>query len=550
MKLKTDYMGRLDQCYEVLHKCLVSRDQRRNNYNTLRNYYLYGCGLTDNPDTTYNKIYSHIDQLTSLMFSAETTKFAVTPDEGESIIELKKSIPLSRAVLDEWHACNGDITFGMNLLWAFVFGSSFTKMRWNEKRMELFPVDPVDVGVLREDVQGIHRQDAVVHAYYMTMHQFEQDTRAHPRQSDILKRVSAAPKPREAMAGGTEKIALSQTNPTVVGNLNLNTMFNNRYMPSVSEDLVQVFELYVWDDAENDYTVMTFAEPNVIVWDRPMRDVWIPRELPLTQICPNPDPNYFFGISEVERLIPLQRLRNERMDQVRHLCNLQVKPPKVLSGFAGVTDEMALALDSPNGVINSEIPSAGAKVIQPTIPDDVYKEIREIDTMFEDVSGISGILKGQGESGVRSNSHAKNLANFGSARARKRALVIEDALEKQATLFLQAMQRYDEMHSYRDDDGIQFWPFQFTDSYTVKIDAHSSSPIFVEDQRQLATQMLQLKVIDRESYIDIVDPPMPQLLKMKLKTKIEPAEKAAAQQQAQAEAQKGGGKSKSLKSVK
>jgi hypothetical protein len=317
-------------------------------------------------------------------------------------------------------------------------------------------------------------------------------------------------------------------------------MLNHRDLTTVAEDLIEMCELWVWDSDEHDYQVCTFAEPNQVVWDRPCKDVWVPKEHMFVQICPNPDPNYFYGLSEVERLIPLQRLRNERMDQVRHLLNLQTKPPKVLSGFSGSNDEVALALDSPNGIVVSEIPTAQGKVIQPTIPEDVYREIREIDTMFEEVSGISGILQGKSEPGVRSNAHAKNLAQFGSSRARKRALVIEDSLEKMGTLYVQAFQRYDDKHSYRGEDGIEFHPWQFTEDYVCKIDAHSSSPIFVEDNRTLALKLFEAKAIDRESLIDITDPPMAGLLKLRLETRILPAEKEQAAQAAAAGAKPGG----------
>ena len=51
----------------------------------------------------------------------------------------------------------------------------------------------------------------------------------------------------------------------------------------------------------------------------------------------------------------------------------------------------------------------------------------------------------------------------------------------------------------------------------VKVDAHSNSPIFTEDLRQLAFNMFKAGAIDKESLIDLLEPPMKQLLKEKLK---------------------------------
>ena len=65
----------------------------------------------------------------------------------------------------------------------------------------------------------------------------------------------------------------------------------------------------------------------------------------------------------------------------------------------------------------------------------------------------------------------------------------------------------------------------------VKVDAHSHSPIFTEDLRQLAFNLFKAKAIDTESLLDLLEPPMKQLLKDKLKKK----EQAAAAQPQQQE---------------
>jgi hypothetical protein len=64
----------------------------------------------------------------------------------------------------------------------------------------------------------------------------------------------------------------------------------------------------------------------------------------------------------------------------------------------------------------------------------------------------------------------------------------------------------------------------------VKVDAHSNSPIFMEDLRQLAFNLFKAQVIDKESLLDLLEPPMKQLLKDRLKVmEAKQAEKAAQQ---------------------
>ena len=141
--------------------------------------------------------------------------------------------------------------------------------------------------------------------------------------------------------------------------------------------------------------------------------------------------------------------------------------------------------------------------------------------MFAEASGINAILSGQGEQGVRSQGHAAQLARLGSARAKKRALVIEDTLGKIATQYLKLMGEHDATH-YTDDKGVKFTIDQFTKDYTVKVDAHSNSPIFMEDSRQLAFELFKAQAIDKESLLDLLDPPMKQLLKRRLQKEAQP----------------------------
>ena len=58
---------------------------------------------------------------------------------------------------------------------------------------------------------------------------------------------------------------------------------------------------------------------------------------------------------------------------------------------------------------------------------------------------------------------------------------------------------------------------QFTQDFVVKVDAHSNSPIFMEDMRELAFNLYKAQVIDKESLLDLLEPPMKQLLKDRLK---------------------------------
>lgn len=305
------------------------------------------------------------------------------------------------------------------------------------------------------------------------------------------------------------------------------------YVAKVATELVKMSELYVYDNKECDFRVITLADPYVVVFDRPINRMFVPDEIPFVQICPNPKHDYFFGGSDVERLIPLQMMRNDRMCQVRRMMDQQANPPTSLMGFDGMTDEMKLAIDSPGGWITNDSPASKVERLTPQIPADLFADIMKIDAMFEEMSGINNVMSGRGEAGVRSTGHASELARLGSARVKKRALVVEDSLEKVATLYLQMLQRFDDKTQLQANDKARtpFVPAQFTSDFIVKVDAHSNSPIFMEDLANKASELMQAHAITREQFIRMLHMPMEQLLLDELANKIEPAEAKAQDEQ-------------------
>jgi len=505
----------------------VSREDRRPDYAGLRSWYLFGNGPSETP-AIYNKIYPHIDQLTSFLYSAETTRFSINIGAAVDEAEHTKIPTLTRALNDEWLNSNADQVFSQAVSWSLAYSSTFVKLIINNG-IHPYMVEPACMGVLREDSPYTDRQEAIVQTYYITKSELYARLYSHPKREQIVKRVSATQHERTEVSNGVEKIILSASNPTMYGNVNLDLSGLNKYKAVVAEETVEMTELWVWNDDTNDYQVVTKADPDIIIYDRSGESIFLKGELPFIQICPNPQYDYFWGTSEVARLIYLQQLRTKRMTEILDLLSKQVSPPTALIGFTGILDEKNFALNRAGGLLATDMPNAKVEKLAPTIPPDLFKEIGEIDAMFEEASGISSILQGKGESGVRSTGHASQLARLGSSRAKKRALVIEDSLEKLATLYLKCMQVYDNTH-FKDVKGNKFIAEQFTKDFVVKVDAHSNSPIFMEDLRQLAFNLFKAQVIDKESLLDLLEPPMKQLLKDRLKVMEQKAAEKAAQQ--------------------
>jgi hypothetical protein len=500
---------------DLMYKCSVSHEERRADYASLRSWYLFGNDASD-PPAIFNKIYPHIDQLSSFLYSAETTRFSIEIGASVAPMEQKRIPVLVKALHDEWQNSNADQVFSTALNWALAYNSTFIKLVVNDG-IHPYMVEPASMGVLREDAQYTDRQEAIMQTYYITRSELYARLYSHPKRDSIIKRVSANQHPEQsAIPEGLDRIMTSQIDPTMYGNVNLDLGGINRYKARVAEDTIMMQELWVWNDDTMDYQVVTIAEPQVLIYDRPGESVFLKGELPFVQICPDPQYDYYWGQSEVQRLVFLQQMRNKRIEEILELLERQVNPPTAISGFTGILDEKNFALNRAGGLLASDMPNAKVDRLPPNIPNDLYDSVREIDVMFAEVSGISNVLSGRGETGVRSQGHASQLARLGSSRAKKRALITEDALEKVATLYLKLMQAYDNKH-FTDDDGNKFIAAQFTDDYVVKVDAHSNSPIFTEDLRDLAFNLFKAQAIDRASLIDLLEPPMKQLLLDRLK---------------------------------
>jgi hypothetical protein len=514
MRIPTNNADREVFYLDLMQKCLVSRESRKADYTSLRSYYLFGAG-PEQPPAYFNKIHPHIDQLTSFLYSAETTRFSISLGAAVNENEQYKTPVLTQALNDEWLNSNADQVFSMAMTWSLVYNTSFIKLVYN-RGIHPYMIDPSSMGVLREDIPYTDRQEALIQTYYVTKSELYARLYSHPQRQAIIDRVVSGIKISDNdMPNAVNRIVMSQSGSTIYGNVNLDLNGVNRYVADVAEDTIEMKELWAWNDDTQDYQVVTIASPDVVIYDRPGASMFLKGECPFIQICPNPQYDYLWGQSECQKLIQLQELRNMRMGEILDLLSKQVNPPTVYSGVSGIVDEKFLALNRAGTYIASDMPGAKVDRLAPTMPPDLFQVIHEIDGMFSEVSGISNVLSGRGESGVRSQGHASQLARLGSSRAKKRALIVEDSLEKVATLYLKLMQSYDDTH-FKDAQGNMFIAEQFTKDYVVKVDAHSNSPIFTEDLKQMAFNLFKVGAIDKESLLDMVEPPMKQLLKEKL----------------------------------
>jgi hypothetical protein len=509
MRIPKEPLQRQEFYIDIMQKCLVSQAERSAMYSTLRSYYLFGSGVDAAP-AHYNKIYPHIDQLSSFMYSADTTRFSINIGASQPK-SFHKMIPaLTKGLHDYWLNSNADQVFAQALNWSLCYNSTFVKLVWRNG-IHPYMVEPQVFGVLREDTPYTDRQEAVLQEYYMTRSELYSRLYAHPRREEIIEAMSFAEQEVKHYPEGVERLVTSAIDPTIYGNVQMNLAGSQNYVPRIGEPTVKMYELWIFDDEINDYCCVTIAEPRVVIYDRPSKSLFLEGEQPFVQVCPSPQYDYYWGQSETQRLVFLQEMRNKRVSQVLELLDKQVSPPKAIMGFTGILDEKNFALNRAGSFISTDMPNAKVEEFAPNIPNDIFREIAEIDAMFAEASGITSVLSGRGETGVRSQGHASQLARLGSSRAKRRALIVEDSLEKIATLYLKMMQVYDDT-VYTDTDGNKFIASQFTDDFVVKVDAHSNSPIFMEDLRELTFNLYNAGAISKSRLVELLEPPMKDIL--------------------------------------
>jgi len=535
---------------DLIQKCNASRETRRQFYKTLRAYFLFGTqeyGLSNGP--RYNKIYPHLDQLASFMFSPETTRFSIKLGPSVNLAEQEKVMPMLDLLHIQWHDNGVDQQVRNAIRWAGCYGSMFLKFRWKswDRKKEngeadhtgecqSFLVEPHNIGVLREDKPRLQSQEAFCETYYITKSQLrnELESGCHARTEEIVAVAQGGHKEDIGTSAGPidRLIVTNITGGSITGNASLwATPLQSMYKPVTTEDLVEMQELYVYDDDISDYRIITFMQPSEVIWDRPIGKMFVDGSIPYVEFALNPAYDYFWAHSECEKLIPLQDMRNERIEDIRHLLRMQARPSASATGVnGGIPDEMQLALETPSGILALDSPAAQIKVNERTIPQDIWRDVAAIDDMFNEMSGLPAVNQGRGAPGVRSEGHAQLLSQMGSTRAKDRALVVEDSLDEVATLLVKIIRKYDKSELRESNQGgVQFMPAQFPDDFEAKVDGHSNSPIFTENHEARVFALLDRKVIDREEALELLDIPMRDLLKKKLTQVIEPAEAAAKQ---------------------
>jgi hypothetical protein len=539
MKLPDTKKALADEAVNIAKQCLADQQDRMDQYVRWRNYVYTGSSDASKP-SILNKVGTHIDRLSSHLFSPSEARFLVEFGVAAAKEWQNREYFISRLLSDEFHGCDADLIFGEGVFWALAYGACLTKTLWSvghdkdgqEHGGLPAPhlVMPYQFGVWRPDVNGLDRQEALCNVNYIGRSELWRRLSGRKDRESILQKVTQIQRDRteddidnivhQVIIGGITPVTQG-TRSGVKGNVD---PFNFISLPQLSNettrDLVRFVELWVRDDDTGDYTTLQYVEPDILIEGHEQkRNIYMSGYQPFRLIQPNVQRGLFWGRSEIADLQLMQDVLAGRIDDVAHLWKLRARPPRGLSGFTQLTDEARAAFSTPDGLIMNENPGAKIENLAPELPPETFQQIESVIRWFDDTSGFPSMMRGEGEPGVRSEQQSDRMQRTAGARLRDRALIVERQCGDMGSLLL-ALMREKNADAYTDPRANDSWSLdQMPDDVKVTVDSHSASPAFSQDNRQTYFALAKLGAVTPKALIRALHPPHTDMILEELEKK-------------------------------
>jgi hypothetical protein len=541
----------------------------------------------------FNKTYASLDDLESLLFSPVSLKFAITdPDLPNIVNEYKGRVAASR-IRKFCRQTDSDNKISQAVGIALRKGLGILKLNTVNKEFNTQLVQPENFGVLHENYTALDADmEAFTHRMLITPAQFRNLIRGRPDEADLKERAKTHMK---SLSGGLKDASASAMN-IVTGGLypfqaaGSGLPNQSRGLvdwmsqpkadidPAVDSAMLELDELWVWDDNRGDWTTFQIIGEDILIGGKyqltsafsyntyaKQTDPVLKGSQPFSLFCPNPVPDYFWGSSEVTRLVLLQEAINSRITGINKMLRKQEEPATKFVGSTGVNQQALSRFNKPGGYWTDSNPNAKIErdIIQ--IPEALWMSLHEYERMFDEMMGLPPIAKGQGEAGVRSAQHAETLVRMFSPRFKDRALLIERDVEKFGALMLDMARAHVDQKMIAwvpkeaagfEDSSTQgeekllvppakgLVPVTFTfadlpDDVSLTVDSHSSSPAFSQDAKELAFSLQRIGAMSPAELVDHVDVTDPDELRANImRREIGRAEAAAKEQEMKAQSHK------------
>lgn len=547
---------------DVANQCMSSRVNRTNRGVFYQNYVDTGSADPAVP-AVYNKLFASIDDIESLLFSPVSLRFHIGDPDIPNIVNEAKGRAAAARIRNFYRQCDADSMLSQAVNCGLIKGAGIIKQGFAHKQMATWLVQPEDFGVLRENHPKLdENMGAFTHSMLITQSQFESLIHGRTDRADLMRKAKNYL--RES-AGGLTDTKGSAMNIVVGGLYPLQAAAQGGVNPTrglvdwmgtpkaqldpmIEQSLMQLNETWVWDDQREDWaTFQTIGDDMMIMGADMIQNAlaFDPKTLtsapclkgvhPYSPFRPNPVPTYFWGASEVQRLIFLQEAINSRINGTNKMLRQQEDPTTRITGSSGVNQTAWSKYKKPGGYYVEGNPNAKIEKDRVEIPQDLWSSLHEYERMVDELMGLPPVAKGHGEKGVRSGNHADALIRMFSPRFKDRALLIERDVEHCGALTLDLARAHDakklvcwvpaeqagvENVSSKEEMEMLIPPakglvpvwFSFADlpdDVTLTVDEHSSSPAFSAAAEKLVWDMLKTGImspVDAVEHLDVTDP--------------------------------------------
>jgi hypothetical protein len=529
---------------ELADECMASAEERGMVYARAAQYYY--TGTHDSRAAIYNKCKPFIDKLAGFLMQPTDVRFAMIYDDNESDSVVERAQLVSDKLTADYRNSDSDITFAEGVVWSMINGCTLLKhIPTEEGGFQLGQVHPQNFGVLSETTIGLDEQEAFCHVSYPTVSRLRQVLANHPHREAILAKVG------ETRPGEQDSERPSYFHQMVVGGLNPLGDYPGGAPRSEAAGIVNVFpiptpwrpnrklaptvkhvEIWIKDrDRDGDYSVIQMIhghEPIIIEGDKTRRNLSkIPGRNSFVKVQAQVTPGYFWGRSMIADVQMLQDILNKRLRDLKVMWDRNVAAPQVFSGFTSITEEQYFKIISEGGFINDPNPNAKAQKLTDPPPANYLEELQFLFQLFDEASGFSPVMSGQGEPGVRAGVHAQTLVRTSTPRLIDQAARIERQLNESGYLAFRIMQAMDPHVYVTGDNKIEFRLATMPDGFQIQVDSHSASPAFAEDNRQVAIALARAGAVDAEDLIHMLHPPGAELLLARLRQRQKKAAETA-----------------------
>jgi hypothetical protein len=526
----------------IIDTCLASKRDRKELYDRRRQYFLYGSGKDD--EILYNRIESHLDLVAAFLYSSDHANFSLSAPLNSPDDQVKQYMAAEDSFNADFRDAGLFENFGDSIVGSLIFDSMILKPGWNEAHGDVTCqlIEPWKFGVFSEEITELESQQAFVHSYHIdydnaVQRLYRAGLSERVKDLNVVNTPFESPFPELITRMIISSTSGESLSGNITGSVNPSYIAKPSYHAKVDRPLVAWHELWIWDDDCKDYRVFFVIEPDIIISDskktietlkrtggfKPQRqqqadfyntecNPFFPREQPFVHVRPYYIGEYFWGKAHIDSLIPLQEWSNERLEQIHDILERQAYPPRVGSGFMGLSDEKMEAFGGADSWVIDQLPQAAIKELYPEMPTDIFADYNSIGMLFMEASGLTEVLQGKGTPGVRSKGHAKELSNVGSGRIKKAAVRLEAPLVKLGDLAFKLNMRNNTEEILPDpreggSPGDPFYYANMVGDYNLRIAGHSHSPLFVDDTKELAAFLYKAQAIDQEALLRLLNPP-------------------------------------------